>query len=82
MAHDIDPAVVLCSDGWFRAIDQNTYDVDCDQDGFFSTSPTGYGHTPLDAIIDLLDNMAPRPKAETSVHWSDYNKLKTIDGSA
>lgn len=40
----------------FRAIDRNNYDVDCDHTGFFSNSPTGYGRTPLDAIIDLLDN--------------------------
>ena len=54
---DIDVAVTLDPDGWFRAIDRNTYDVDCDQDGFFSNSPTGHGRTPLDAIVDLLDNM-------------------------
>lgn len=56
-AHDIDPAVTLDPDGYFRAIDRSTYDIDCDQDGFFSNSATGYGRTPLDAIVDLLDNM-------------------------
>lgn len=59
-APDIDPAVTLEPYGikpMFRAIDRNTYDVDCDQDGFFSNSPTGYGPTPLDAIVDLLDEM-------------------------
>lgn len=39
-----------------EAIDRNNYDVDCDHTGFFSKSPTGYGRTPLDAIVDLLDN--------------------------
>lgn len=53
----MDPVVIFEPDGFFRAIDLNTYDCDCDQDGFFCTSPTGYGRTPLDAIIDLLDNM-------------------------
>ena len=43
--------------GEYQAIDANTYDADHDQDGFFSTSPTGYGKTPLDAIVDLLDQM-------------------------
>jgi hypothetical protein len=41
--------------GEWEAIDRNTYDCDCDQDGFFSTSPVGHGKTPLDAIVDLLD---------------------------
>lgn len=54
--YNIDPAVVLEPDGFFRAIDRNNYDVDCDHTGFFSKSPTGYGRTPLDAIVDLLDN--------------------------
>jgi hypothetical protein len=41
--------------GWWNAIDRNTYDCDCDQDGFFCTDHVGYGRTPLDAIVDLLD---------------------------
>lgn len=57
---DIGPCVVLEPTGAFRAIDRNTYDVDCDQDGFFSNSPTGYGRTPLDAIVDLLDEIGAR----------------------
>lgn len=55
MASNLDIACVLEPDGFFRAIDRNNYDVDCDQDGFFSNSPTGYGRTPLNAIVDLLD---------------------------
>lgn len=43
--------------GEYVAIDRDTYDCDCDQDGFFSISPVGYGKTPLDAIVDLLDSM-------------------------
>lgn len=58
MTRDINPSVQLEPDGFFRAIDLDTYDVDCDHTGFFSTSPTGFGRTPLDAIVDLLDNMS------------------------
>jgi len=41
----------------YVAIDRSTYDCDCDQDGFFSTSPVGYGATKEAAIADLLDQM-------------------------
>lgn len=41
--------------GEWEAIDRNTYDCDCDQDGFFALDVMGHGKTPLDAIIDLLD---------------------------
>lgn len=52
----MDISCTLDPDGFFRAIDRNNYDVDCDHNGFFTNSPTGYGRTPLDAIVDLLDN--------------------------
>lgn len=55
---NFDLAVTLCPDGYFQAIDRNNYDVDCDHTGFFTKSPAGYGRTPLDAIVDLLDNTA------------------------
>ena len=45
----------LQPDGYWSAIDANTYDVDCDQDGFFSTSPVGYGRTEQAAIDDLIE---------------------------
>ena len=32
------------------------YEADCDQDGFFSTSPVGYGRTEAEAVIDLIEN--------------------------
>ncbi len=41
----IDLSVALQPDGYFVAIDRNNHDV-------------GYGRTPLDAIVDLLDNAA------------------------
>lgn len=58
----IDISVILEPDGYFRAIDRNNYDVDCDHTGFFTKSPHGYGRTPLDAIVDLLDNIAESAK--------------------
>lgn len=54
---DMNVSVVLDPDGCFRAIDLDNYDVDCDHTGFFSNSPVGYGRTPLDAIICLLDEV-------------------------
>lgn len=41
----------------YVAIDRDTYDCDCDQDGFFSTSPVGHGATEQDAIDDLLEQL-------------------------
>jgi hypothetical protein len=41
----------------YVAIDHDTYDCDCDQDGFFSTSPVGYGATEAAAIADLKAQM-------------------------
>lgn len=41
----------------YVAIDRSTYDADCDQDGFFSTSPVGYGATEEAAIADLKEQM-------------------------
>lgn len=35
------------------AIDADTYDADCDQDGFHSSSPIGWGATEQEAIDDL-----------------------------
>lgn len=41
----------------YVAIDRSTYDCDCDQDGFFSTSPVGHGATEQEAIADLLEQL-------------------------
>lgn len=41
----------------YVAIDRSTYDCDCDQDGFFSLSPVGYGKTEAEAIADLKEQM-------------------------
>jgi hypothetical protein len=47
----------LNPDGYWYALDSDTYDVDCDQDGFFSTSPVGYGKTEAGAVQDLREQM-------------------------
>lgn len=44
-------------DGYWYAVDRDTYDADCDQDGFFSTSPVGYGKTEAGAIQNLREQM-------------------------
>ncbi len=50
----------LQPDGYWSAIDNDTYDVDCDQDGFFSTSAVGYGKTEQEAIEELKEELAAR----------------------
>lgn len=41
--------------GEWEAVDLNTYDCDHNGNGFVCTDHVGYGRTPLDAIVDLLD---------------------------
>lgn len=41
----------------WSAIDADTYDSDCDQNGFYSLGPVGYGSTEADAIADLMEQM-------------------------
>lgn len=53
--HEFPPIPIRNMD--WSAVDDDTYDVDCDQDGFFSTSPIGRGTTEQDAIKDLLDQI-------------------------
>ena len=50
------PPIPVRSFDW-SAVDDNTYDCDCDQEGFFSISPVGHGATEQDAIDDLLDQL-------------------------
>lgn len=44
----------------WSAIDADTYDADCDQDGFFSLGPVGRGATEQEAIDDLLEQLEER----------------------
>ena len=50
------PPIPVRSFDW-SAIDEDTYDCDCDQDGFFSLSPIGHGATEAEAIADLMDQL-------------------------
>lgn len=50
------PPIPIRSFDW-SAIDADTYDADCDQAGFFSTCPVGYGATEQEAIEDLLSQI-------------------------
>lgn len=43
---------------WCAHLD--SYDADCDQDGFFSTDPIGYGATEDEAIADLKAEIEAR----------------------
>lgn len=51
------PPIPIRSMDW-SAVDDDTYDVDCDQDGFFSRSPIGRGPTEQAAIDDLMEQLA------------------------
>ena len=52
--------------GDWRAIDLNRYDVDCDADGYYSVGAVGWGLTPWEAAIDLIDQLEAE-EAETKV---------------
>ena len=44
----------------WAAVDSNTYDCDCDEDGYFTSSPIGRGATELEAVEDLLAQIEER----------------------
>jgi len=50
------PPIPIRSMDW-SAIDSNTYDASCDEDGFFSSCPVGRGATEAEAVSDLLEQM-------------------------
>jgi hypothetical protein len=50
------PPIPIRSMDW-SAIDSDTYDVDCDVDGYFSCGPVGRGATEQEAIDDLLEQL-------------------------
>ena len=49
------PPIPIRSMDWCATTDD--YDADCDQDGFFSTSPIGWGRTEEEAIADLKEQL-------------------------
>lgn len=53
------PSIPVRSFDW-SAWDDDTYDADCDQDGFFTTCPVGHGATEQEAIDDLLEQIEER----------------------
>jgi hypothetical protein len=53
------PPIPIRSMDW-SAVDADTYDCDCDQDGFFSTCPIGRGSTEAEAIADLIEQLDDR----------------------
>lgn len=44
----------------WTAVDDDTYDCDCDQDGYFSIEPIGMGSTREAAVTDLLEQIAAK----------------------
>lgn len=44
----------------WAAWDGDTYDADCDERGYFSTSPVGWGPTEEAAIADLIEQINER----------------------
>ena len=59
----------------WSAVDDN-YDCDCDQDGFFSTCPIGYGATEQEAIDDLIEQLRENDEdglIEGSDAWNEAN---------
>lgn len=49
------PPIPIRSMDWSATTDD--YDADCDQDGFFSTHPIGWGATEAEAIEDLKQQL-------------------------
>ena len=52
-----DPKPIPIRTADWSAYDEETYDCDCDEMGYISRSPVGYGATAIDAIADLMEQM-------------------------
>ena len=50
-------------DGYWHAIDADTYEAESDSEGWWSKSPVGYGKTELEAIADLMAEIELRANA-------------------
>ena len=59
----MDIKTTIQEDGSWVAIDSDNYDCDCNENGFFSTSPAGFGKTELEAIRELLAEIEERANA-------------------
>lgn len=53
------PPIPIRKFDW-SAIDEDTYDADCDENGYFSTCPAGRGATEQEAIEDLMEQLAEK----------------------
>jgi len=51
---------ISCRTMDWAAWDGDTYDADCDERGYFSTSPVGWGPTEEAAIADLIEQINER----------------------
>ena len=58
--HDYPPIPIRTMD--WSAWDDDTYDADCNQDGYFSTSPMGHGATEQQAIEDLWEQVKQKDR--------------------
>ena len=67
----MDIKTTLQPDGYWVAIDADTYDCDCDENGFFSHSPVGHGRTPTEAIRDLMEEMEDRAARQ---NYGEYSR--------
>ncbi len=65
--------------GEYTAVNDDTYDCDCDENGFFSKSPVGYGFSELSAIADLFEQL-PRAESERqdrqAAQWDHARDLR------
>jgi len=75
----MDIKVTIQPNGEWTAFDADTYDVDCDVNGFFSTCPMGYGKTREAAIGDLIDQIIEKLKDRNDAdrrHLADLSDLQ------
>ena len=57
MSRRIDIRTEILPSGYWQAIDDQTYDVDGDSNGYFVVAGVGDGHTEREAVEDLLNSI-------------------------
>lgn len=67
------PPIPVRSFDW-SAVDDDTYDCDCDQDGFFTSCPIGHGETEQAAIEDLLEQIEDRREERTEAAMKVFDE--------
>ena len=63
----MDIQTTIQPNGYWIAIDADDYDCDCDENGFFSNSPAGYGKTEQEAIDELLAEIWQRNASDEEI---------------